>query len=100
MTCSVGAPQGTVLAPFLFTLYTADFRHNTDSCVLQKFSDDSAIIGLIKDGDDVEYRGLTQDFVCWCQQNHLIINAGKTKEMVVDSTAPYCPLSEHLGKGH
>ncbi|KAK7896418.1 hypothetical protein WMY93_021743 [Mugilogobius chulae] len=84
LTCSVGAPQGTVLAPFLFTLYTADFRHNTDSCVLQKFSDDSAIIGLITDDDDAEYRGLTQDFVDWCQQNHLLLNAGKTKEMVVD----------------
>ncbi|XP_033181736.1 uncharacterized protein LOC113148445 [Anabas testudineus] len=84
VTCSVGAPQGTVLAPFLFTLYTADFRHNTDSCVLQKFSDDSAIVGLITDDEDAEYRGLTQNFVAWCRQNHLLINAKKTKEMVVD----------------
>ncbi|KAK7884454.1 hypothetical protein WMY93_027577 [Mugilogobius chulae] len=48
-----------------------------------KFSDDSAIIGLITDDDDAEYRGLTH-FVDWCQQNHLLLNAGKTKEMVVD----------------
>ncbi|KAI4878027.1 hypothetical protein NFI96_030613 [Prochilodus magdalenae] len=30
--CSTVAPQGTVLAPFLFTLYSADFTHNTTTC--------------------------------------------------------------------
>uniref|UniRef100_A0AAV2LFH5 Reverse transcriptase domain-containing protein n=1 Tax=Knipowitschia caucasica TaxID=637954 RepID=A0AAV2LFH5_KNICA len=88
LTCSVGVPQGTVLALFLFTLYTVDFRHNTDGCVLQKFSDDSAIIGLSSEDDDTEYRGVIQDFVDWCQRNHLLINAGKTKEMVVDFRRP------------
>ncbi|KAI3354193.1 hypothetical protein L3Q82_018731 [Scortum barcoo] len=78
------APQGTVLAPFLFTLYTADFSYNTPSCHLQKFSDDSAVVGLITDGDDREYRGLIQDFADWCLRNNLQINASKTKELVVD----------------
>ena len=54
------------------------------SCHLQKFSDDSAIVGLITKEDYGEYRGLTQDFVDCCQRNCLQINAGKTKELVVD----------------
>ncbi|XP_051920057.1 uncharacterized protein LOC127599886 [Hippocampus zosterae] len=63
---------------------TSDFRHDTPNCHLQKFSDDSAIVGLITEGDDREYRGLTKDFVDWCQQNLLQINPRKTKELVVD----------------
>ncbi|KAM9781174.1 uncharacterized protein ACBT44_022485 [Syngnathus typhle] len=69
VVCNTGAPQGTVLVPLLFTIYTADFTHHTSTCHLQRFSDDSAIAGLINDGDETEY---------------LQINSGKTKELVVD----------------
>ncbi|KAI4872033.1 hypothetical protein NFI96_006516 [Prochilodus magdalenae] len=46
--------------------------------------DDSAIVGLITNEEDSEYRELIQGCVDWCLQNHLQINAGKTKELVVD----------------
>jgi len=53
-----GAPQGTVLPPFLFTLYTTDFQYNSGSCHLQKFSDDCGwVVGCIKDGQE-DYRAV------------------------------------------
>ena len=84
VVCSTGAPQGTVLAPFLFTLYTSDFIYNSDGVHLQKFSDDTAIVGCVSEDNDLEYRSVIMDFVRWCGLNFLQINATKTKEMIVD----------------
>ncbi|KAI4892845.1 hypothetical protein NFI96_004933 [Prochilodus magdalenae] len=81
---NTGAPQGTVLSPFLFTLYTTDFNYCTETCHLQKFSDDSAVVGCISRGDEDEYRATVNDFVAWCELNHLQLNVTKTKELVVD----------------
>ncbi|KAF7654394.1 hypothetical protein LDENG_00070250, partial [Lucifuga dentata] len=76
---STGAPQKTVLSPLLFTLYTSDFQHNSESCHLQEFSDDSAVVGCASDGQETEYR--VDRFVEWCKDNHLTLNVAETKEM-------------------
>ncbi|TWW66964.1 hypothetical protein D4764_02G0000050 [Takifugu flavidus] len=36
---NTGAPQGTVLSPFLFTTYTADFQYHSETCPLQNHSE-------------------------------------------------------------
>ena len=84
VTSNTGTPQGTVLSPFLFSLYTSDFCYNSRACHLQKFSDDSSIVGCITDNREEEYRELVENFVGWCDGNHLQLNTGKTKELVVD----------------
>lgn len=90
---NTGAPQGTVLSPFLFTIYTTDFNYHTESCHLQKFSDDSVVVGCIREGDETEYRAVVRDFVTWCGQNHLQLNMTKTKELVVDLKRAKTPVN-------
>ncbi len=51
-----GAPQGTGSAPFLFTLYTADCRHSEAMCHMQKFSDDTVLVGFLNHSDDQAYK--------------------------------------------
>lgn len=79
-----GAPQGTVLAPLLYTLYTADFCYNSELCHIQKFADNTAITGCIMEGREEEYRCLVKDFDVWCQRYHLQLNPSKTNELVID----------------
>lgn len=90
--CSTAALEGIVLVLFLFTPYTADFTYCSPSCHLQKFSEDSAIVGLITEDDDGVYSGLIEDFVDWCPRNRLHINAWKTKEWWWISAGDNTPL--------
>ncbi|KAI4900264.1 hypothetical protein NFI96_005038 [Prochilodus magdalenae] len=60
-----------------------NFRYNSETCHMQKFSDDTAIVACVRGGQEAEYRTLVEDFVAWCHRNNLLLNTSKTKEMVV-----------------
>lgn len=44
--------QGCVLSPFLYTLYTNDCITTSPNTTYLKYSDDTAILALLTDGDD------------------------------------------------
>ena len=81
MTTSSGSPQGTVLSPILFTLYTNDCKGTNESHLI-KCSDDSAILDL--SNDDNHHFTEVSKFAEWCERNYLMLNVSKTKELVID----------------
>jgi hypothetical protein len=80
---NTGVPQGYVLSPHLYSLFTYDCmaRHNSNTIT---FADDTTVVGLITDKDGTAYREEVRDLAGWCQNNNLSLNVTKTKEMIVD----------------
>uniref|UniRef100_A0A8C7H3V2 Reverse transcriptase domain-containing protein n=1 Tax=Oncorhynchus kisutch TaxID=8019 RepID=A0A8C7H3V2_ONCKI len=81
---NTGAPQGCVLSPLLYSLFTHDCvaTHAFNSII--KFADDTTVVGLITNNDETAYREEVRALGVWCQENNLTLNVNKTKEVIVD----------------
>jgi len=85
-------PQGGVLSPLLYSLYTHDCvarfcsqhhqHHPTPSSF--KFADDTLVVGLISGNNGKAYLEDVANLSLWCQDNSLMLNVSKTKELIVD----------------
>jgi hypothetical protein len=81
---NTGVPQGCILSPHLWSLFTHDCvaMHASNSII--KFADDTTVVGLITNNDDTAYREEVRALRVWCQENNLTLNVNKTKKMMVD----------------
>ncbi len=96
ITLNIGAPQGCVLSPLLYSLYTHDCVSSHSSTSIIKFADDTVVLGLINNDDETAYLDEVERLTSWCQDNCLSLNMSKTKELIVDfrkrQQQPYTPL--------
>ena len=100
---STGGPQGCVLSAGLFILYSSDKHATQSKCFILKYADDTVIVGLLDDDDakddDEQFRNEIQSFVQWCEENYLILNVKKTKEVVIDFRVNKLPVNHVIING-
>ncbi|KAI5090391.1 NACHT, LRR and PYD domains-containing protein 12-like [Silurus meridionalis] len=75
--------QGCVLSPLLYSLYTYDCVATSNSTTIIKFADDTVVVSLISNNNETAYLQDVKNLEKGCQENNLLLNVSKTKELIV-----------------
>ncbi|HYV52171.1 MAG TPA: reverse transcriptase family protein, partial [Candidatus Eisenbacteria bacterium] len=86
-TITHGVPQGSVLGPLLFNIYTNDF-HKCHRSIHSQYADDTAILITDLNNKDLNTKvnKELQNIITWVEANKLCLNLQKTQYLVISNS--------------
>ena len=82
------APQGCVLSPILFSIYTNENMPNTTTLTLINFADDVALVARLKDEQSLSsYFNFIGHLISWFDESYLKLNL-KKKNFLLKNIGP------------
>lgn len=97
-----GVPQGSILAPLLFILYSADIVSNIRHCKFHMYADDLQIYFSLNPANCDEASKLINEDLAhiyeWSRRNSLILNPVKSKIMILGTKLQKLRIKSHYPK--